>query len=611
MILPKLQLFINRQSFLCRFWNGFPIRHLFTAHSDISEIEPLCTCFVCRAAYGGKDMISRIGLVGIFAAVGLCLSNASAQTNALDLITSSAPSQPFHIEAGSSFSASGKDLKRNRATSGSLSAITTDLEEALSVIRGNHINGQKLDAEAMTGNAVTGMLHELDPHSNFYDRREYSDLMGEHRSEYSGTGVTISTFLRNGIANTYVVAVAPDSPAMSAGVRFGDRIADIDGKSMVGADSDTVRIELRGKAGTTVNVTVESADGEMRKLALGRRVIHQPSVPAGIMLTGQIGYIDLTNGFNYSTVAETEAALKNLERSGMTSLIIDLRGNGGGILEESIKVAEMFLPAGTPIVSQRSRFPQDAKTWYSTNRSPQGVPLILLVDSRTASASEVLAGALQDNDRALVIGERTFGKGLVQNVIGLPGGTGMTLTSSRYFTPGGRSIQRDYNNGRYEYFAKAGVALDIDKPQVVIKTPTGRKMFGGDGIAPDIASEADRITPARAQLFDPVFFFVRERQITSVKTVTAALETDLLRYASAAPWNIPFAQLAKEMAFVRSLLLQQIGRSARSAEYQRSKAAELMSDPQIAIAVKTIPAARDLYTAAAKSRTADSFSRSR
>jgi carboxyl-terminal processing protease len=229
------------------------------------------------------------------------------------------------------------------------------------------------------------------------------------------------------------------------------------------------------------------------------------------MIRPGIGYIDLSEGFTYTTDDEFTTALRDLHRQGMTSLLLDLRGNGGGIVEQAVKVAEKFLPAGELIVSQRGRTVVDSREWRSANPAPENMPLVLLVDENTASASEIVAGALQDSDRALIVGEKTFGKGLVQNVIDLPQKSGLTLTAARYYTPSGRSIQRDYSaTGEYDYFSHRSPAGAIDKPYFEAKTATGRKVLGGDGIAPDDAVKSDLMTRAQAELVDPIFLFVRD-----------------------------------------------------------------------------------------------------
>jgi carboxyl-terminal processing protease len=201
--------------------------------------------------------------------------------------------------------------------------------------------------------------------------------------------------------------------------------------------------------------------------------------------------------------------MEQLKSEGMRSLVLDLRGNGGGIVDQAVKVAERFLPAGTLILTQQGRARIDNRSWRSQNTAAETLPLVLLVDENTASASEIVAGAFQDNDRALIVGEKTFGKGLVQSVIDLPGSTGLTLTAARYLTPSGRSIQRDYSTlDTYDYFNHKTAA--IDKPFFEARTVTDRRVHGGDGIQPDEAVKDDDVSESQAALLDTLFLFSRE-----------------------------------------------------------------------------------------------------
>ncbi|MEO6050206.1 MAG: S41 family peptidase [Pyrinomonadaceae bacterium] len=194
---------------------------------------------------------------------------------------------------------------------------------------------------------------------------------------------------------------------------------------MTGKDSNVVRDKIRGGSGTIFRLTVErSATNRIETIEISRNRVPQPSIPDAYILRHGTGYIDLSEGFNYTTSDEFDAALQQLKRGGMRSLVLDLRGNGGGIVDQAIKVAEKFLPAGTLTLTQRGRTRIDNRVWKSTNTNPDQMPLVVLVNGQTASASEIVAGAFQNDDRAMIVGEKTFGKGLVQSVIDLPGSTG-------------------------------------------------------------------------------------------------------------------------------------------------------------------------------------------
>ncbi|HLM02295.1 MAG TPA: S41 family peptidase, partial [Pyrinomonadaceae bacterium] len=377
--------------------------------------------------------------------------------------------EPFKIERGTSFSASVPNRQhapenKNLAGSANPNAVGTaqiqrDLAEALEIINDYYVDGRRVNYNHLTKSSIDSMLRTLDPHSNFYDAAEYRQMLEEQRSEYTGIGASIVNYTMDGATDTYVTSTFPDSPASRAGLRFGDKIVAVGGVRMSGKSSYHVREQIRGERGKIVRLTVERASTlKTETLEIRRNVVPQPSIPDAYLLRPGIGYIDLSNGFNYTTVEELETALEDLRQQGMTSLVLDLRDNPGGILEQSVKVAEKFLPAGNTIVTQRGRFAIDNRAWKSNNRAAENFPLVVLVNGGSASASEIVAGALQDYDRALIVGENTFGKGLVQSIINLPAGTGLTLTTAKYYTPSGRSIQRDYSSGNlYDYFRhKAG-----------------------------------------------------------------------------------------------------------------------------------------------------------
>ena len=450
----------------------------------------------------------------------LCSANIFAQ-NKPKAISQLPEVEPFSISRGKSFSASpahSKNVSTTKTQTGAIE-ITEDFAEALEIIRENHFSGKMNINNELTKQSVSGMLRSLDPHSNYFDRAEYEDLLSDQKSEYFGIGTTIVNYEKNRQTETYVISTFPDSPAERAQLRFGDRILTVDGKPVSGLDSAIVRDKVRGQIGTTVRLTIERADSKrVETIEIKRSRVPQPSLPDAYLLRAGVGYVDLTEGFNYTTAEELNAALKELHAQGMKSLILDLRGNPGGILEQAVKVAEKFLPAGSQIVSQRGRFRIDNRQWDSTNKNAETLPLVVLVDENSASASEIVAGALQDFDRAMIVGEKTFGKGLVQSVINLPYGSGLTLTTARYFTPSGRSIQRDYeNSGNYDYFNHKVSLPAPEKHKTASRTVTGRKVFGGDGIMPDETVKNAELTVSEISLLDPIFFFAAEAASGKIK----------------------------------------------------------------------------------------------
>ena len=456
--------------------------------------------------------MSHIRRIGLFL---LITSTAAGQLAAQLKAPLNPPVEPFSISSGSTFSASGGSPNARPELTEFVekpSLIAAEILEAQRIINLNHLDAGKLAAGSLTKPALDGMLRVLDPHSTFYDAAEWKDLLDEQKSGYTGIGATISNFERDGETSTYVLSTFPGSPAARAQLRYGDRIVAINGEKMSGKNSDVVRDKIRGPLGTVFRLTVErAATNRPEIIEIRRNRVPQPSIPDAYILRPGIGYIDLSEGFNYTTADEFDAAMRHLKSQGMRSLVLDLRGNGGGIVDQAVKVAERFLPAGTLILTQRGRARIDNRVWKSTNMAPETMPLVVLVNEHTASASEIVAGAFQDDDRALIVGEKTFGKGLVQSVIDLPLKTGLTLTTARYLTPSGRSIQRDYSKiDLYDYFNHKTSTAEIGRSYFEARTITDRKVFGGDGIQPDETATAEVLTETQATLLDPIFFFARE-----------------------------------------------------------------------------------------------------
>ncbi len=451
--------------------------------------------------------------LGTFVVIFSLLSSGIAQQNFKPSKVTKPEIEPFQISSGKSFSAAPtrpKTISESNLSSDQ-NTISRDYLEAINVIRNNYVKGKNVDYNELNKSAIDSMLHVLDPHSNYFDANDYQELLTDQRSEYIGIGASIANYTLNGSTDTYITATYPDSPAFRAGLRFGDKILAVNGVTMADKDSLFVREKIRGAKGTIARLTIERTSTKKSEvIEIRRNSVAQPSIPDAYILRQGIGYVDLSGGFNYTTNDELNAALNDLREQGMTSLVLDLRDNPGGILEQAVKVAEKFLQNGQVVVTQRGRFEIDNRTWKASNRSPEAMPLVILVDKGSASASEIVAGALQDYDRALIVGENTFGKGLVQSVINLPFGSGLTLTTAKYYTPSGRSIQRDYSNGNlYDYYQHKNVNFaKTGKPAG--KTITGRTVFGGNGILPDEVVPTPELKDSEIKLLDSMFFFVRE-----------------------------------------------------------------------------------------------------
>ena len=340
--------------------------------------------------------------------------------------------------------------------------VKNDLSEALSVIQDNYIDGKKLDYNSIFKSSISGMLTVLDPHSNYFDPVENAAFRNEQRSEYFGIGATIGDLRDGGKVDTYIRATFENAPAARAGLRFGDRITAIDGQSMTGKPFGEVRKFLLGPQGTVVKVTVEhAANKQSETVTITRDAVSVPSIPQAYLVRPGVGYVAMTSGFSLTTANEFQVALDDLHSQGMKMLILDLRGNHGGLLIQAVMVANSFLQKGQLIVTQKGRTRGATEPYRALNETPDLIPLVVLVNNDTASAAEIVAGALQDHDRALIVGENTFGKGLVQLPIQLEYDSALLLTIAKYFTPSGRLIQRDYSNGGfYDYYTRGGLSAD-------------------------------------------------------------------------------------------------------------------------------------------------------
>ncbi|MCG3163185.1 MAG: hypothetical protein JMDDDDMK_04568 [Acidobacteria bacterium] len=392
------------------------------------------------------------------------------------------------------------------------SKLSSDYEKASNIIRQNYVT--ELDQETLTKAAIQGMLKTLDPHSDYMDRKAFQEFNEKQHSQYFGIGSQIGT--RNRV--TYILEPFKDSPASRAGLRYGDQIVAVNGQDTSSWPSDRVRNLLLGPRGTQVTISVKRLGvAEPITSTITRDGIWLPSIPNFYMVKPGIGYIGLTRNFQATTSAELTKAMAALREKGAESFILDLRGNGGGYLEQAIRVADSFLQRGQTIVTVRGRpgrnFDQDA---IAESGATENFPLVVLTDRSTASASEIVAGAIQDHDRGLIIGEPSFGKGLVQRIFPLSSGGALTLTIAHYYTPSGRLIQRDYSNGSlFEYYyrrsANGDAAAPPKKSSDEKKTDLGRTVYGGGGIEPDIkVDSADFFTVAQSRLFHGVFLFARE-----------------------------------------------------------------------------------------------------
>lgn len=382
------------------------------------------------------------------------------------------------------------------------------LQEAFLIVQQRYVD--PVDSARLTESALEGMLSQLDPHSVYIPANEMRRVQESFEGAFEGIGIAYELLPGpNGQDTIAVQSVIPGGPSEQAGLMAGDRIVAIDDSCAIGFTHEQVQRTLKGPRGTQVRVTVRRPGvPELLEFTITRDRIPLYTVDAAYMLDATTGYLKL-NRFARTTYREVVQALRQLRRQGMKRLVLDLRDNSGGYLEVAVQVADELLGGRQLIVRQEGRRPEFRAAWYS---QPGGLletdPLIVLVNENTASASEIVAGALQDHDRALIVGRRTFGKGLVQQQITLADGSALRLTVARFYTPSGRLIQTPYRRGnRQDYYAEhwRRAVRDVTRPveEILAEVPDslryytdgGRLVFGGGGILPDYLVPPDTLSP--------------------------------------------------------------------------------------------------------------------
>lgn len=454
-----------------------------------------------------------------------------------------------------------------------------DFGRILALVEDNYVG--KADSEELVENAVQGMLRTLDPHSNFLDRDTYSEMRDEQRGRFFGLGIQITK--RGPDKPLTIISPIDGTPASRAGLQAGDVIFKIEGEATMELTVQQAVRKLKGEKGTKVTITIQRPGEEKPfDVTLARDEIPTKSVPVAFMLQPGVGLIRISN-FTSTTAKELDAALVQLRAAGMSKLMLDLRGNPGGLLEQAVQVSERFVPPGKMVVYTRGRIAgadQDYLAQKGVDRSD--LPLVVLVDRSSASASEIVSGAIQDHDRGVVVGETTFGKGLVQRVIPLTDGTSaVAITTAKYYTPAGRLIQRDYSDLDDYFFDDEEQELTSSNPndemgakgQEVRHTDSGRTVFGGGGITPDHIVRAERASALLSRLVrENVLFDFAIRQVAGKPAtqedpqVTDAV-VDALREFSESR-KIPFTdeEFASDRKIISLRLRAQIARLRHGAE---------------------------------------------
>jgi len=400
----------------------------------------------------------------------------------------------------------------------------------LALVEDNYVGSAKSDE--LVENAIQGMLHTLDPHSNYLNRETYTEMKDEQRGMFYGLGIQITK--RGPDKPLTIIAPIDNTPAAKAGLQPGDVIAKIEGQETMSLSvQDAVR-KLKGEKGTKVTITIQRyGEPEEFDVTLVRDEIPTHSLAHAFLVKPGIGLVRISN-FTSTTTGELDEALASLRERGMERMVLDLRSNPGGLLDQAVGVASRFIPEGKLVVYTRGRIAGSDQDYAAKGDRRTTVPLVVLVDSSSASASEIVSGCIQDHDRGLVVGETTFGKGLVQRVIPLRDGGALALTTAKYYTPSGRLIQRDYSD-LDDYFldpeledeAVRAPAATETVGREVRHTDSGRTVFGGGGITPDYVVQAEKepLIVSRMRR-DNVFFDYAVRYVASHPQLKADFTAD-------------------------------------------------------------------------------------
>ncbi len=475
------------------------------------------------------------------------------------------------------------------------------------------IQGDKADTAIYDG-AIPGMLRVLDPHSNFYDPKAYAKMREEQHGRYYGVGMTINQAFGGGKTYVYVVYPMEGGPAFKAGIHPADVISAIDGKSADGMTSDQVAKTLKGPKGTAVQVSM-TREGQAKPLVfpLVRDEIPNPSVDVKYEIRPGIGYVHLKQ-FQETTAQEVIEAIDGF--GDLRGLVFDLRDNPGGLLSQAVEVCDHLLTKGQTIVSQRGRAYPDQNYVAQRGNNGKTFPIVVLVSRGTASAAEIVSGALQDHDRALIVGQTTFGKGLVQTVYNLSENTGLALTTYHYYTPSGRLIQRNYEGvSLYDYYYNHAGALPPNKTNQEVKlTDSGRTVYGGGGITPDEKIDASKANHFQETLlYKDIFFhfapvYLANRTVDKNFQVDDAVLSEFRQYL--ASQNIPYTQA--DLDGVSDWLKTCIKDKIVAIQFGESQGLRVRADwdPEIQKALTFLPEAQALEDTAHKVLTQKAEARS-
>jgi carboxyl-terminal processing protease len=498
----------------------------------------------------------------------------------------------------------GPSVRATAAGQNDMQDSVKSFTHVLSVVERNYAEPVDTDKVIYDG-AIPGMLRVLDPHSNFFDPKQYALFKEEQQGKYYGVGMTVQQRENQ----TVVLAPFVGSPAYKAGIRPGDIILKVDGKSCDGLTTTEVADMLKGAKGTVVHISLGREGWEKPiEVTVTRDEIPRPGVEYFTMVKPGIGYVRVST-FNETTDSDLAEALRQLDVSKLDGLIIDLRNNGGGLLNQAVGMADMFLDKNEIVVSHRGRASQERR--YYAVRGNQGieVPVIVLINGQSASASEIVSGAIQDHDRGLIVGEVSFGKGLVQTQFPLSEDTALLLTTARYYTPSGRLIQRDYKNvSLYDYHYNPQPPT---KPEVKL-TDSGRQVFGGGGITPDDIVAAPKPDDFQQMLYRRGVFYSQQQgvgdftryylgekpDVTKDFVVNDAVINDFRKYLDKQKIKYTDADVQANIVWLK----WQIKREVFTSYFGLNDGykVELQDDVQLEKAIDLIPQAKALYQNARK-----------
>lgn len=504
-------------------------------------------------------------------------------------------------------------MKVNTAASGDdLFENVKKFNEALTLVKKNYV--EDVSTDKLTEAAIRGMLSELDPHSVYINAEQLKRVNEDFQGSFEGIGVEFD------IINDTITIVTPISggPSEALGIQAGDKIVKIDGVSSIKMTREDVPKKLRGPKGTKVNVSVYRAGlPNLLEFEITRDKIPLYSVDASFMVDKEIGYVRVTR-FSATTFDEFSKAMSELKSQGMKKLVLDLRNNPGGYLDQAFKMASLFIDKGKKIVYTKSRISAFNDEYVSEGGQYTDIPLIVLVNDGSASASEIVSGAVQDWDRGLIVGENTFGKGLVQRQYDLPDGSAMRVTTSRYYTPSGRLIQKPYDGGEYRKMLlneEEGDNLfhkkenhDTTRPEY--KTMGGRTVYGGGGITPDFIVNLDTLTPYSVQLrrlnlfleYTNAYYDSNKDNLKAAYsdyikfrdnfTVTENMLDDLKKLASSKGIEFSAEQWSRDLEFIKTSIKSILARDIWG--NNGSMAVWIATDRQFQKAVELFPEAERL-----------------